>query len=250
MKPHRISIVSYTNTLPFKYGITESGLLNNKVALEYDIPSVCAQKLIDGKVDIGLVPVAILPQLSSYHMVSRYCLGCNGEVDTVKLYSEVPLEEIGEVLLDYQSRSSVSLVQVLSRLFWKIAPTFVQAEEGFEKKINGKTAAVVIGDRCFDMNGRFACEHDLAGEWKKYTGLPFVFAAWVSNKKLDDEFVQGFERALEFGLDHIGEAVRKHVSADRQELVLTYLTERINYRFDADKRRSMEHFLSLLSQLP
>ena len=248
MKPHKISIVSYTNTLPFKYGITESGLLD-KVALEYDIPSVCAQKLLDGRVDIGLVPVAVLPRLVSYHLVSKYCLGCNGEVDTVKLYSEVPLEQIGEVLLDYQSRTSVSLVQVLSSFYWKISPRFVQAEKGFERKIGGNTAAVVIGDRCFDMNGRFAHEYDLAGEWKKYTGLPFVFAAWVSNKKLDEAFVREFEAALKFGLDRVREAVQKHVSGDKQEQVLTYLTERINYQLDADKQRSMEYFLSLLSQL-
>lgn len=248
MKRYKISIVNYTNTLPFKYGITQSGVLE-QAELEYDIPSVCAQKLIEGRVDIGLVPVAILPVLEENHFVSRFCLGSDGPVDTVKLYSAVPLDKIGTVLLDHQSRTSVTLVQVLSRFYWKIAPRFVQAGEGFEQAIGGATAAVVIGDRCFEMNGRFAYEYDLAGEWKKHTSMPFVFAAWVSNKKIDGAFAQQFEQALSFGVKHVKEAVEEHIAADQQKLVTHYLTERINYEFDEAKQRSLHHFLSLLQQL-
>lgn len=248
MKRYKVSIVNYTNTLPFKYGIEKSGLLD-KIELQFDIPSVCAQKVIEGKADLGLIPVAVIPLLKEYYLVSGYCLGSNDAVDTVKLYSEVPLEKIEKIYLDYQSRTSVTLVKVLAKFYWKITPGFEDAKEGFEKQIKENTAAVVIGDRCFEMNGKFGYEYDLSAEWKKYAGMPFVFAAWVSNKKLDEVFVTEFEKALSFGVSHIDEAVRGELPPARQAEVKKYLTQRISYDLDAAKQHSMEHFLSLLKQL-
>jgi len=248
VKKYKISIVNYTNTLPFKYGMEQDGLLN-KIDLQFDIPSLCAQKLLEDKVDIGLVPVAVLPVLKEYHIISKFCLGSNDKVDTVKLYSAVPLEKIEKVFLDYQSRTSVTLVQILSKFYWKISPQFIQASAGFEKQISGNTAAVVIGDRCFDMNGKFGHEYDLAGEWKEHTGMPFVFAAWVSNKEIDEAFVGEFEKALSYGIEHIQDAVQKNIPIGKQELITTYLTQRISYAFDEAKQNSMRHFLHVLKQL-
>ena len=116
--PHSISIVNYYNTTPFLYGLNHTGF-QSQIKLELDIPSVCAQKLKNKQVDIGLVPVAILPELESYHIITDYCIGSVGKVDSVKLFSEKPLEELTHVLLDYQSKTSVTLVQVLNKHFWK-----------------------------------------------------------------------------------------------------------------------------------
>lgn len=248
MHKYKISIVSYTNTLPFKHGITQCGILDH-IDLQYDNPSVCAQKVIEGKVDIGLIPVAVLPALKDCYIISKYCLGSNGQVDTVKLYSAVPLEKIEHIVLDHQSRTSVTLVQVLSKHYWKITPQFVAAQEGFEKNISGTSAAVVIGDRCFEMNGKFAYEYDLAAEWKKYTGLPFVFAAWVSNKPIDTAFIAEFEKALDAGVAHIPQAVQINIPTEKQALILNYLTHRISYDLDKEKQQSMQHFLHLLKGL-
>jgi chorismate dehydratase len=248
VQKYKISIVSYTNTLPFKYGIAQSSL-PGKIDLQYDIPSVCAQKVIDGTVDIGLIPVAVIPLLKEHYIISKYCLGSNGLVDTVKLYSAVPLEKIEEICLDYQSRTSVTLVQVLSKFYWKISPRFTPASQGFEQKISGSAAAVVIGDRCFDMNGKFPYEYDLATEWKKFTGMPFVFAAWVSNKPVEPVFIEEFEKALALGVWKTEEAVMKSIAPEKQQLITTYLTQRISYDFTEEKQRSMQHFLHLLKQL-
>jgi len=248
VQKYKISIVNYTNTLPFKFGIAQSGL-GDKIDLQFDIPSVCAQKLLENKVDIGLIPVAVIPLLKEYHIISKYCLGSNEKVDTVKLYSRVPLEKIEIIYLDYQSRTSVTLVQVLSKFFWKVSPVFTQATEGFEKLIDGNTAAVVIGDRCFEMNGNFGYEYDLAEEWKKYTNLPFVFAAWVSNKKIDEKFISEFEKALALGVSLIKQAVEATVPEEKQDLIKTYLTDRINYDFTEEKKKAMEYFLHLLKQI-
>src|ERR1039458_6553628 len=101
----KISVVSYLNSKPFIYGLQHSTFLN-EIDLQLDIPSVCAQKLIDGQVDIGLIPVAALPQLKDPYIITDYCIGAEGKVASVMLYSNVPLHEITAILLDYQSKTS------------------------------------------------------------------------------------------------------------------------------------------------
>ncbi len=148
MSKLKISVVSYLNSKPFIYGLEHSDLMN-EIDLQLDIPSTCAQKLMDGIVDIGLVPVAIIPKLKEAHIISDYCIGAVGKVASVCLYSEVPLNEIKTILLDYQSRTSVTLVKVLAREHWKISPEWQNASENFENSVSGTTAAVIIGDRTF-----------------------------------------------------------------------------------------------------
>jgi predicted solute-binding protein len=118
MNKIRISAVKYANTYPFIFGLIESGFYR-RVILETDHPADCAAKLISGKVDIGLIPVAVLPLVKEYHIISDYCIGANGNVKTVMLLSNCPFEEIGSVYLDYRSRSSVILSKVLAKNSWK-----------------------------------------------------------------------------------------------------------------------------------
>ena len=247
-KKYSVSIVKYTNTLPLRYGIACSKDLD-EMNLELDIPAVCAQKLLDNRVDIGLIPVAVIPLLREHHIISNFCIGSNGHVDTVKLYSAVPLKEIACIYLDYQSRTSVMLAKILCKHFWKIEPVFIQAEAGFENMVSGKTAIVVIGDRCFSLNGQFAYSYDLAYEWKQFTQLPFVFAAWVSNKIIDPYFVQKLENAMRYGLEHLDDAIKQDTGIQNVAFIKNYLSEKINYQLDAAKRKSLDLFLELLSKL-
>ncbi|HTF05926.1 MAG TPA: menaquinone biosynthesis protein, partial [Bacteroidia bacterium] len=182
--------MSYLNSKPFIYGLEK--LPPKDCELSLDIPSECARKLLSGEVEIGLVPVAVLKSMPQYHIISDYCIGAVGKVDSVKLYSEVPLEKIDEVLLDYQSRTSVALVKILAKELWKINPRWSPAQEGFETEISGTKAAVIIGDRTFSLpgpkdssRGKYSYEYDLSEAWFTLTGLPFVFAVWASRTKPD-----------------------------------------------------------------
>jgi chorismate dehydratase len=220
----------------------------DEMDLQLDIPAVCAQKLIDNTVDIGLIPVAVIPLLKEHHIVSSYCIGSNDKVDTVKLYSHVPLEEISTIYLDYQSRTSVMLAKVLCKHYWNIQPAFINAQAGYETTIKGKDAAVAIGDRCFALNGTFPFEYDLAFEWKTHTKLPFVFAAWVSNKKIDEDFISKLEAAMQYGIQHTRDAINEANISDKA-MIETYLTQRINYDLDEGKKQSLHLFLDLIKQL-
>jgi chorismate dehydratase len=242
---HSVSIVNYYNTTPFLYGINHSGF-KSQINLELDIPSVCAQKLKSKQVEIGLVPVAILPELESYQIITDYCIGAIGKVDSVKLFSERPLHELTHILLDYQSKTSVTLVQVLNKHFWKKNIQFVNASEGFENQITGTTGAVIIGDRTFGLTSH-PYQYDLAEEWQNFTGLPFVFACWVSNVTLEDNFINEFNSALSYGVNHIEESVAEKPNHALGDKALDYLKNKISYNFDTDKRKALQKFLELMS---
>ncbi|PKP34009.1 MAG: hypothetical protein CVT98_11120, partial [Bacteroidetes bacterium HGW-Bacteroidetes-15] len=152
---YKISAVSYANTYPFLYGLKKSSIIK-KIDLSLDYPSDCAKKLINNQVDIGLVPVAIIPQLKEHYIISDYCIGAEGKVKSVLLLSDVPLHEIKTVLLDYQSKSSVNLTKVLAKHFWNIQPQWEEAKEGFETTINKTTAGVIIGDRTFNLSKNYS----------------------------------------------------------------------------------------------
>jgi len=118
MNKIRISAVKYANTYPFIYGLQECGF-EKKADIVTDHPADCADKLINGRADIGLVPVAALPEIKDSSIISNYCLGANGKVRTVMLLSNYRFEEIQTIYLDYRSRSSVNLSKVLANKSWK-----------------------------------------------------------------------------------------------------------------------------------
>ena len=249
--PIKISVVNYFNTLPFRWAIRHSGLLS-RIELQEDIPSICAQKLKYKQVDIGLVPVALLNELDNYKIIINYCIGAKGKVDSVKLYSKVELEKITTITLDYQSKSSITLTKILAKEFWKINPLFLDAKPGFENSVKGNDAVVVIGDRAFDLNNKYKFEWDLSEEWKKFTGLPFVFAVWVLySDNVTNDFIEEFNKVIEHGLKNIPEALKDYKSKlpSTNFDPLNYLTKKIDYNLDKDKQKALKIFLQKMKNL-
>lgn len=238
----KISAVSYSNTLPFIYGLEHSDIFS-QIDLKLDIPSDCADKLLNEEVDIGLVPVAVIPKLKEHYVISDYCIGAKGKVNSVLLLSDVPLNEITEIHLDYQSRTSVDLLQILAKEYWGISPLFKKAKKGFEDNIEGTVAGLIIGDRTFNLKKEYNYQLDLAEEWFNYTGLPFVFACWVSNKQLPVEFIENFNQALSKGVNQIKKGAETWNSKKiSKEKLYDYLTNDIDYLLDKDKLKAIQLF--------
>jgi chorismate dehydratase len=251
MKKIRISAVKYANTYPFIYGLTESGF-DKRVILETDHPADCAAKLICGKVDIGLIPVASLSLLKEYHIISDYCIGANGNVRTVMLLSNCQFNEIETIYLDYRSLSSVNLSKVLAKYSWKKQFRWINTSKGFDFiNIGLKEGVVLIGDQCFEFEKSFKFRIDLANEWKLFSGLPFVFACWTANKSIDGEFIKEFNNALWSGVSNIDAVVEKYGKSGiiTGETLKKYLTENIEYDFNDDKKKALELFLGLMGDL-
>lgn len=249
MEKIRISAVSYLNTVPFTYGIRNSEIFKD-VSLSLDIPSVCAEKLINKNAHLGLVPIAALLEINEYYLVSDYCIGAEGPVQSVMLMSKVPLHEIKSIYLDYQSKTSVLLNKILAEKYWKLNAEWLVSEPGYEDKIDGTTAALIIGDRVFTNRNKYPYQYDLAEEWQKFTGLPFVFAVWASTLELSPDFVRSFNEALGFGLANKAEALKEWKNEIPKDLnALDYLENSINYNLNEQKKKAMKLFLSFASEL-
>ena len=243
-KKIKVGIVSYLNTRPLLYGLKLPPIAN-EIQLVEENPARLAELLIDDEIDVGLIPIAVIPQLEKYFICGDYCIATETEVASVCLFSEVPVNQIERVYLDYQSRSSVALLKWLMKEFWNIHPEMIQAtDDSYRKKIQGTTAGLVIGDRAFEQRKISTFIYDLASEWRSITGMPFVFAAWISKQPLPTSFIQKFNEANAIGLSHIDEIVTS-LQFELYDLK-KYYSLHLSYKFDDRKRSGMELFLQYI----
>jgi chorismate dehydratase len=241
----KISAVSYANTYPFLLGL-EKYYAGKDIIIRKDVPSECARKLIEGEVDLGLIPVAAIPFVPNAQIVSDFCIGSIGKVKTVLLMSKIPLDAIDTIYLDPESKSSITLIQVLNTFFYKKNWNFetLPMDYATSDKVN---SMVLIGDKT-QQDLPFPFVYDLSEQWMKFTQLPFVFAAWVANKPLNDDFILRFNQSLKMGLSNISEAIDVYNHSHTYNLE-EYLTQYISYNLDSKKHKAIEHFLNLAKQL-
>jgi chorismate dehydratase len=166
-------------------------------------------------------------------------------VASVCLFSDVELDKIETILLDYQSRTSVALLKILLKEYWKISPQLIIGGAGYEKNIGGTTAGLVIGDRAFAQRLVSTYAFDLGDAWKQMTGLPFVFAAWVSNKELSRDFLDQFDESMQLGIDNLDKIVKENPYPLFN--LYDYYTRCIEYRTSPEKMYSLNLFLQKIS---
>lgn len=241
MNKIKISAVSYTNTKPFIYGIERDDVLQ-QIDLSLDIPSDCAAKVISGQVDIGLMPVAAIPLVPNANIVADYCIGSVGAVNSVFIFSNVPAQEIKTLKLDSHSRTSNNLAKVLLKFYFKVDVDFTTDLEA------DTDAIVLIGDRTFGKKEQYAYVYDMGQEWMNFTGLPFVYAAWVANKEIPEAFVADFNRALKLGVDSRVELLKELPATPNFDLE-DYLLHKLDFELTDKKREALDLFLSYIAKL-
>ena len=240
MKKIKISAVSYTNTLPFLQGIKASDDVMRQIELSVDVPSACARRLINNEVDLGIVPVAALSRIPNYHIITDYCIGSDGAVDSVFIFSNKPISEIKSIRLDTESRTSNGLARILLTHYWKMNVEVTMAGEA--------DAYVLIGDRTFGKKQDIPYVYDLGEIWKEFTGLPFAYAVWVANKDLPDYFIKSFNDALADGVSH-PEDVIVGLPPIKNFDYHYYLTKNLDFNLDSRKRLAIDKYLALYSTL-
>jgi chorismate dehydratase len=240
-----VSVVSYLNSIPFIYGLEHSGYARN-FSFSKDIPSVCADKLFRGEVSIGLIPSAEMLRINPHYNISDLCIGADGIVDSVILASSVPVSEIQTIYMDYHSRTSVLLARILASGLWNIRPEYIPlTEEADSRLLSDGSAVVAIGDKTFNITAPYI--YDLSEQWMKYTGLPFVFACWISRIKMPEDLQKDFNKALHWGVEHIEDAIAAQTNLPcSPEQALLYLTRRIDYAFDTPKQKALELFHQMI----
>jgi chorismate dehydratase len=138
------------------------------------------------------------------------------------------------------------LAKVLLAQYWKKEVEFLIATEGYINEISGTTAGVIIGDRALASLRSFEHIYDLGLAWKTYTGLPFVFAAWVANKPIPAAFMEAFDAANGYGLSSLEQVIALIPATEQVYDLHKYYTENISYEFTPEKRKGLEKFLEAL----
>ncbi len=189
--PIRVGAVSYLNSKPLIEDLEE---LADNAELMLDYPSLLADDLAAGRIDVGLIPSIEVIRSSEYEIISNACVATQGPVLSVKMYSRVPLGQIKRLALDMGSRTSATLVRIMLAEQYGVYPEVEPLP--LDKTIESSTADAIllIGDRAIHTpESSFAATWDLGEEWLRWTGLPFVFAMWAVRR---DQETGSLETAL------------------------------------------------------
>lgn len=247
-----IALVSYINTRPFMDGL-EHYFQEDEMRLHLLPPSACAAHLRQGKSHLALIPVGALLDFERIELLPNHCIGADGAVASVFLFSQCPLQDVKTVILDRHSRSSNGLARLLMAHHWKQSVSFVHPTDTHFHRIKDRTAGIVIGDKAISLRSRFPYAYDLAEAWKQLTGLPFVFAVWAYHPgKLQAPTRKRLDQAMQWGTAQALESAQKWASVFNIPLPFAreYLHTYIDFSFDAPKHRALRLYLNALAQLP
>jgi chorismate dehydratase len=229
---YSVALVEYLNTWPFSTGVKESGL-EDEFDFHHVTPAECARLFNEGKADISLCPVGALSDLPEHQIRGKFCIGADGPVETVVLLSQVPIGQIRSVRLDSHSRTSNKLIQILAdRLWMKNWDFYMGSGEPLPD------TCLMIGDKVFEHKSQYTYHYDLASAWKELTGLPMVFAVWITRPGIPDEVIDLLDKACSKGLEILQNG--KSGLSDWQK---SYLLEKISYPLDRRKRDAMKQYL-------
>lgn len=236
----KIVLVNYLNSKPFEYG-----LKNHDVNSGFDIitttPAQCAALYEDYTSDIALVPVGALRQFSDYKIITDFCIGCDGEVRTVCIFSNEKLENCTRLLLDNHSRTSVLLSKLVIEEYLNLNLSYHPLNVT-DYVMNEGDAVLMIGDKVFEHENKFRYKYDLGSLWKEWTGLPFVFAVWIAREnKINAITVQELNESFQYGIAHLPQIIQKE-SNEHLDLYY-YFSNNIQYMLDENKRSALQLFL-------
>ncbi len=246
----RLSVVQYLNTVPLIWGMLH-GEQRGKFDLQLTVPSGCADAVARGQADLGIVPSIEYQRIKDAVILPGMSIASKQQVKSVLLLSNIPLELVQSVALDESSRTSAALVRILLQKFYARAVTFSPAAPQAEEMLRHADAALLIGDPALAYTGS-ARVYDLAREWRRVTGLPFVFAVWMGHARADlSRYHADFAASLAFGLDHIDDIAAEYALklGMTPEAVKVYLTENIDYSLDEENLQGLKLFYKLAHEV-
>ena len=252
--PPRVCAVSYLNTVPLVWGLLH-GDQREKYDVSFAIPSECADRLADGRADIGIVPVVEAARLG-LSVIPGAGIASNGPVRSILLISKVPFGEIRTLAADSSSRTSVQLARVILAHRYDAEPGLIPQAPQLDAMLEAADAALIIGDPALSIDpARLSWRWlDLGDEWKRMTGLPMVFAVWAARAEVPEESyaADDFIDSVRFGMADLDRIVeeehrRREMPA---ELVRNYLTRNVVFQFGDNERAGMRRFLTMVRELP
>jgi len=256
----RVSAISFLNTAPlmwnFEHGET-AGQLREDFSVTYTVPSQCAEELKTDLADIGIIPAAAYTTIPGLTIIPDVAIASKNVVRSILLVSKVPAEKIRNVATDDSSRTSAALVEIFLRKFVGVNPGFRRQKAVLDEMLQWHDAALLIGDPALQAKTDGFYVYDLAEQWRRWTGRPFVFAFWAVRKaalnglSVEVNLPQIFQQSRDTGLKHISEIANEW--SPRLELpaplVSSYLMENIDYGLDAENLDGLRLFYKYAADL-
>ncbi|MGH9377553.1 MAG: menaquinone biosynthetic enzyme MqnA/MqnD family protein [Terriglobia bacterium] len=240
----RISVVQYLNTAPLIWGMIR-GEQQGKFQMDFTTPAECADAIRNGGADAGIIPAIEVQRIDGLEVVPGVSISSPGNVKSVILISKKPIEEVQSVATDTSSRTSTALIAILLRKFYGLRPQMTAAGPDPAAMLKSADAALLIGDPALVYQPQGLRVYDLAAEWKKFTGLPFVFALWAGPKSAGlARFTADFQQSRDYGLAHVDEIAAEYAPRHglTPEQVKIYLTRNIHYTLDRGHREALALF--------
>jgi predicted solute-binding protein len=244
-------VVSYLNTVPLVWGMLH-GEQRYLFELELAVPAECADRLADGRADIGIVPSVELNR-QKLDIIPGAGVACHGPVRSILLISKVPFGQIRKLAADATSRTSVALSRIVLARKYGVEPQVESRPPHLAAMLEQADAALIIGDAALALDPSELPFHvlDLGLEWAEMTGFPMVFAVWAARAGLPRQDPTPFAASLRFGLDHMEDIVRdQHPKLGFSEaLIREYLTRNIVFELGEREYRGLAKFLQYASEL-
>jgi predicted solute-binding protein len=249
LKP-QVSVVSYLNTVPLVWGMLH-GRQRGLFDLSFAIPAECADRLADGRADIGIVPSVELNR-QKLEIIRGTGIACHGPVRSILLISKVPFEEIRTLATDACSRTSVALSRIVLAKKYGVEPQLFSERPHLGSMLEHCDAALIIGDAALVLDTADLPFHvlDLGTEWTEMTGLPMVFAVWAARAEVPAQDPAPFLESLRFGMAHIDDIVREEHSklGISEALAREYLTRNIVFELGDREYEGLTKFLTYASE--
>lgn len=252
----RIAASTHLNSAPLVYSFVQKR--NSETFLGSTVPAQCAHMLATSQCDVALIPVIEYQRIPNLRIIPDVAIASKGQVRSVILAARCPIDEIRIVTLDSSSRTSQTLLRILFKCHYQIAPAFIErmpnVQVGCENMFEESDAALVIGDPAIQLEA-LALQmgvriYDLATEWRALTGLPFVFAMWATRENVCAEYptiARKFIEAKAEGIERIEEIATHYAEELRlpREELIRYLRENINYDLDEENIAGLRCYFRL-----
>ena len=242
MRRLRVSAISYLNTAPLMWDFEHTSV-GSAFDISYTLPSRCAAALQDGSADIGIIPAAAYAAIPDLFILPGVAIASKQAVRSILLVSKVPVERIRTVAVDASSLTSVSLLQILFTKWWGGRRSFTTMAPDVERMLEQHDAGLVIGDPALKVDRSCYFTYDLAEEWIRFTGRPFVFAFWavrqaaLKDPSLTLDLASIFQESRDHGvqaenLERIASEWSHRIDLSESD-IKSYLTQNIHYYLDS-----------------
>ena len=249
----RVGAVSFLNTKPLIYPLL-NGEIHPDIELSVDVPSRLALLLSRGDIEVGLISIIeyfrVNPSHASYCILPDIAIASHGRVESIQLFSRVPIPEIRRIGHDTNARSSIALLKILLAEKYRISPVFTTCRP----TVNPKTilhdrqdppfdAILLIGDPALRHLDSTEYNLDLGEAWYQLTGLPFVYACWVARTEaqlgnLSEVLLASKERGIA-QIPEIAQIEAENLGLP-EKLCRDYLQHHIKYDLDEPAIKGLE----------